>query len=125
MAVGVMVIKVRASVRVSGSSNSVYKGNDCEHDGCAIHSSSSEADRGSWLRGVDCRVVALTLMAVKINARVIVVGVMAVGDDGCSGKRIVGVMAVMSIRVTAVRMIIVRLREAMMMTGGMMVVGVM
>lgn len=45
MAVGV-VIKVMASVGVSGSSNSVYKGNDCEPDGCAVHSSSSEADRG-------------------------------------------------------------------------------
>lgn len=51
MAVGVMVIKVRASVGVRGSSNSVYKGNDCEPDGCAVHSSSSEADRGRWLRG--------------------------------------------------------------------------
>lgn len=64
-------------------------------------------------------------MAVRMTAGVIVVGVMAIGDDGCRGKRIVGVMAVISIRVTAVRMIIVRLREAMMMTGGIMVVEVM
>lgn len=59
-----MVIRVRASVGVTGSSNSVYKANGCEDDGCAVHSSSSEADRRRWLRGVDCRVVALSMLAV-------------------------------------------------------------
>lgn len=50
-------------------------------------------------------------MAVRMTAGVIVVGVMAIEDDGCRGRRIVGVMTVMSIRVTAVRMMIVRLRQ--------------
>lgn len=97
MAAGAMVVRVRASVGLTDNSDSVCKGGGWEDDACAVHSSSGEADRGRWPRGVDCGVVALAmmpavvLMAVGMTAGAIVAWVMAVRcwlqgyGDGCRG----------------------------------------
>lgn len=55
MALGVMVVGVRASVGMTGYSDSVCKGDSYEDDHRTGDSGSGEADRDRWPKGVDYR----------------------------------------------------------------------